>query len=172
MNNDATQSIVLIIILLVSLLVIFVPLLLFLGYVFYQTSKRKRIREKMLVAHQQLVGNRHWLPARYASAPRYNSWFKIFPWEGAGILVLAPGGVLFLGETNGGSPVNVQFAPANARLKWIGKSPFPNGAVSWFEFILTDRKEYFSSETGAFVFGSHRSTKELFDEANKSFSGG
>jgi len=67
--------------------------------------------------------------------------------------------------------VNVQFAPANSTINWIGKSPFPNGAVSWFSFTLTDRKEYFSSETGAFVFGSHRSTKELYDEANQSFIG-
>jgi hypothetical protein len=172
MSNDDAHAILLIVILLVSLVVIFFPLLLFFIYVFYQKGKRKRIREKMLATHPQLVGNRRWRPARYASEPRYNSWFKIFPWEGAGILVLAPGSVLFLGETNAGSPVNVQFAPANSRLNWIGKSPFPNGAVSWFEFTLVDRKEYFSSETGVFVFGSHRSTKELFDEANKSFSGG
>ena len=172
MSNDDAQTIVIIVILIAALAIIFIPLLVFFIYVFYQTSKRKRIRERMLAAHPQLVGNRRWLPVRYASEPRYNSWFKIFPWEGAGILVLAPGSVLFLGETNSGGSVNVQFAPGNSRLNWIGKSPFPNGAVSWFEFILTDRKEYFSSETGAFVFGSHRSTKEIFDEANKSFGGG
>ena len=43
--------------------------------------------------------------------------------------------------------------------------------VSWFVFTMTNRKDYFSS-TGAFVFGSHRSTKQVFDEANRSFSGG
>jgi hypothetical protein len=172
MSNDDAQAVLLIVIVLVCLAVIFIPLLLFFVYVFYQSSKRKRIREKMLATHQLLVGNRRWLPVRYASEPRFKAWFKIFPWEGAGILVLAPGSVLFLGETNSGLPVNVQFAPANSSINWIGKSPFPNGAVSWFEFTMPDRKEYFSSETGAFVFGSHRSTKETFDEANKSFGGG
>jgi hypothetical protein len=171
MNNDGAQAILLIVILLVCLVLIFFPLGLFFIYVFFQTSKRKRICAKMLSAHRELVGNRRWLPARYASQPRYDSWFKIFPWEGAGILVLAPGSVLFLGETNSGTPVNVQFAPSNSTINWIGKSPFPNGAVSWFVFTLTNRREYFSSETGAFVFGSHRSTKELFDESNRSFSG-
>lgn len=171
MNNDDAQAILIIVILLVCLVLVFVPLALFFVYVFFQTSKRKRIREKMLSTHRELVGNRRWVPARYASQPRFDSWFKIFPWEGAGILVLATGSVLFLGETNSGSPVNVQFAPGNSTISWIGKSPFPNGAVSWFLFTLTDRKEYFSSETGAFVFGSHRSTKELFAEANKSFTG-
>jgi hypothetical protein len=170
MNDDQAQAIVAIILLLVVLGALFVPLTAFFVYVFFQTSKRKRIRERMLATHQQLVGNRRWYPARYASQTRYDSWFKIFPWEGAGILVLAPGSVLFLGETNSGAPVNVQFAPSNSTLEWIGKSPFPNGAVSWFVFRTPKGKDYFSSETGAFVFGSNRSTKEVFDEAYRSFS--
>jgi hypothetical protein len=172
MNDDAAQAIIAIVFLVVLLLAIFVPLGLFIGYVFFQSSKRKRIREKMLATHGELVSNRRWFPARYASQPRFDSWFKIFPWEGAGILVLAPGSVLFLGETNSGSPLNLQFAPTNSTLNWIGKTPFPNGAVSWFEFTLPRGKEYFSSETGAFIIGSHRSTKEVFDEASRSFSGG
>jgi len=169
-NNDA-QAIVAIVILLILLGAVFVPLALFMIYVFFQSNKRKRIREKMLAIHGELVGNRRWFPARYASQPRFDSWFKIFPWEGAGILVLAPGSILFLGETNSGSSVRFQFAPSNSTLTWIGKSPFPNGAVSWFVFSTANRKDYFSSETGAFVFGSQRSTREVFDEANKSFMG-
>jgi len=171
MSSDDGQTIILIVILLVCVAAIFVPLLLFFVYVFFVTSKRKRIRAKMLLTHQQLVGNRRWLPVRYASEPRFKSWFKIFPWEGAGILVLAPGSVLFLGEINSGAPVNIQFAPGNSSINWIGKSPFPNGAVSWFSFSMASGQEYFSSETGFFIFGSHRSTKELFDEANRSFAG-
>jgi hypothetical protein len=171
MSNDEGQAIVAVIIIFISLAAIFVPLALFFVYVFFITSKRKKIRAKMLATHQELVGSRRWLPARYASEPRFKSWFKIFPWEGAGILVLAPGSVLFLGEINSGLPVNIQFAPANSSINWIGKSPFPNGAVSWFSFTIAGHQEYFSSETGVFVFGSHRSTKELFDEAHRSFAG-
>jgi hypothetical protein len=170
MSNDA-QTIVLIVILLVALALFFIPFILFFVYVFFQTSKRKRIRERMLAANQQLVGTKRWLPVRYASEPRFKSWFKIFPWEGAGVLVLAPGSSLFLGETNSGAPVILQFAPGNSTINWIGKSPFPNGAVSWFQFTTATEKHFFSSETGAFVFGSHRSTKEIYDEASKGFAG-
>lgn len=169
MSNDGINAIIAIVFVLFCLAIILLPLGAFFVYVFFQTSKRKRIRERMLANHRELVGNRPWFPARYASQPRFDSWFKIFPWEGAGILVLAPGSVLFLGETNSGEPVNVQFAPSNSALSWIGKTPFPNGAVSWFMFTMANRKDYFSSETGAFVFGSHKSTKQLFDEANASF---
>jgi len=171
MNNDSFDAIITVVVLLLCLAAVFVPLTCFMIYVFFQSNKRKKIRERMLGNNRELVGNRQWFPARYASKSRYDSWWKIFPWEGAGIMILAPGSVLFLGETNSGLPINVQFAPSNSRLEWIGKSPFPNGAVSWFVFTMADRKDYFSSETGPFVFGSHRSTKQLYDEAARSFSG-
>ncbi len=86
-------------------------------------------------------------------------------------MVYSPGNVVFLGETNAGVPVNFQFAPTNSHLNWIGKAPFPNGAISWFSFDIAYGREYFSSETGPFIFGSHSSTKVAFDEAWKSFNG-
>ena len=171
MNSADTQRIILIAILLIGLALFFIPFIGFFIYVFFQTSKRKRIRERVLAANQQLVGTKPCLPVRYASEPRYKSWFKIFPWAGAGVLVLTPGSSLFLGETNSGNSVVLQFAPGNSTINWIGKSPFPNGAVSWFQFTTTTEKHFFSSETGAFVFGSHRSTKEIFDQASRSFTG-
>jgi len=170
MDNDAAQTIVIIIALLIGLAAIFGPLALFFVYVFFQTSKRKKIRQRMLSTQAQFVGSHPWLPVRYASEPRFKAWFKIFPWEGAGILVLTPGSVTFLGETNSGTGMNMQFAPGNSTVNWIGKAPFPNGAVSWFDFSTASGKHYFSSETGVFVFGSHRSTKELFDQASRSFA--
>ena len=172
MDTDQAQTLITVVILLFALAALFIPLLLFFGYVFFQTSKRKSIKQRILAAQPQLVGNHRWLPVRYASEARFKSWFKIFPWEGAGILLLAPGSVTFLGETNSGTPVHLQFAPGNSTVNWIGKAPFPNGAISWFDFATASGKHYFSSETGFFVFGSHRSTKELFDEAGKSFAGG
>ena len=171
MSNDETQAVVAIVILLFALAAFLIPLLLFFIYVFFQTSKRKRIRQRMLSSQTEMIGQRSWAPVRYASAARFKSWFKIFPWEGAGILVMAPGSVLFLGETNSGQPVTVQFSPADSTLNWIGKTPFPNGAVSWFDFTNASGKHYFSSETGAFIFGSNRSTKEVFDQASRSFAG-
>src|ERR1700730_10428436 len=104
MNSDDTQTIITVIVLLFALAALFIPLLLFFVYVFYQTSKRRSIRQRMLSTQPQLVGNRRWLPVRYASEPRFKSWFKIFPWEGAGILVLTPGSLNFLGETYSGPP--------------------------------------------------------------------
>jgi hypothetical protein len=115
-----------------------------------------------------VIGNKAWFPVRYASEPRFKSFFKIFPWEGAGILVTAPGSALFLGQTSSGQ-VNLQFAAGNSTVNWLGKAPWPNGAVSWFYFATIAEKQYFSSETGVMVFGSHKSTKAIYDEVSKSF---
>jgi hypothetical protein len=169
MNDDAAQAIVIAITLVAIVALIFIPLGAFFGYAFYQKTKRNSIREKLLSEQQQLIGGNRWFPVRYASELRFKDIFKIFPWEGAGIIVVAPGSVIFLGQTNAGSPVMLQFAPANSILNWLGKAPWPNGAVSWFYFETPAVKHYFSSETGVLVFGSHKSTKAIYDEAAQNF---
>lgn len=169
MDNDSAQAILLAIVLIVILAAVFVPVGAFYAYAFYQKSKRSRIRETVLREQQQLVGSHRWFPVRYASEIRFKAPFKIFPWEGAGIIVIAPGNVLFLGQTNSGSPLRLQFAPGNSTLMWQGKAAWPNGAVSWFYFETPAVKHYFSSETGVLVFGSHKSTKAIYDEAAQNF---
>jgi hypothetical protein len=169
MNNEDAQAIFFVIVLLVVLAITFVPFALFIGYVFLQKQKRDRIRTTLLRDHGQLIGNHKWLAVRYASESRFKALFKIFPWEGAGVLVNAPGSALFLGQMFSGPPVMLQFAPANSTLSWLGKAPWPNGAVSWFYFTRANEKHYFSSETGVLVFGSHKSTKAIYDEANYTF---
>ncbi len=169
MDDGSAQAILLVIVLLLILAAVFVPVGGFYAYAFYQKSKRNRIRETALREQQQLVAGHRWFPVRYASEIRFKAPFKIFPWEGAGIIVIAPGSVMFLGQTNSGTPVRLQFAPGNSRLTWLGKAPWPNGAVSWFYFETPAVKHYFSSETGILVFGSHKSTKAIYDEAAQNF---
>ncbi|MFN2529713.1 MAG: hypothetical protein ABR555_00300, partial [Pyrinomonadaceae bacterium] len=107
---------------------------------------------------------------RYSSQARFKVWWKIFPWEGAGILVTRPGSVSFVGEIFSGSPLSLQFDSSNSQVKWLGKCPWPNGAVSWFELDTQGNKHYFTSETGAFIFGSHQSTRAAFDKAQQSLA--
>src|SRR5712671_3152706 len=169
MNNEGLQSIVTIVVVVVVLTIALIPVVALLIYVVYQNEKRKKIRARILSARGDLIGNKRWLPARYASEPRFNAWFKIFPWEGAGIMVVVTGSVLFLGETFSGTPLTLQFSPGNSSINWLGKCPWPNGAVSWLRFDTAGEKHYFSSETGPLVFGSHKSTKALYDEASRYF---
>jgi hypothetical protein len=41
--------------------------------------------------------------------------------------------------------------------------------VSWLRFDTANEKHYFSSETGVTIFGSHGTTKAIYDEANRCF---
>jgi hypothetical protein len=169
MDNESIQAIIVIIMVLLFIGIGLSPVIALWVYVFYQNGKRKRIREGILANRADLIGNKRWFPARYASGPRFDSWFKILPWDSAGVMVVAPGSVLFIGETFSGNPLTLQFAPVNSRLIWMGKCPWPNGAVSWLRFDAGDQRHYFSSETGIFIFGSHGSTKAIYDEANQNF---
>jgi len=171
LTQERLQTIVTIVVMVVVLAIALSPVIALLIYVVYQNGKRKKIRNRILSARRDLIRNKRWLPARYASEPRFNAWFKIFPWEGAGIVVVVTGSVLFLGETFSGTPLTLQFSPGNSRINWLGKCPWPNGAVSWLRFDTASEKHYFSSETGPLVFGSHKSTKALYDEANRYFGG-
>jgi hypothetical protein len=170
MDENSLQAIIGVIALLALLALIFIPVALFLGYAFFQKGKRNQIRQTILRERQQLIGNHRWFPIRYASERRFKEFFKIFPWEGAGIIVVSPGSVLFFGQKFSGEPETLQFAPGNSALTWLGKAPWPNGAVSWFYFTTAHEKYYFSSETGLLVFGSNKSTRTIYEAAGQSFS--
>jgi hypothetical protein len=168
--EDNLNAILEIIGLLIFLGILMIPFLAFFVYVFFQNSKRKRIRQRTASSYGQMIGNSRTVAVRYASEPRFRSWWKIFPWEGAGLLVPAAGVVTFVGEQLNGSPINLQFARNTTQATWLGKCPWPNGAVSWFALDTQGQKHYFTSETGPFVFGSNNSTKAAFDDCSSSFT--
>lgn len=169
MNEGSFEAIVAVIVVVVLVAAVLTPVIAIWILVFYQNSKRKKIVQRILASRADVIGNKRWFPARYASQTRFDSLFKFFPWDGAGVVIVVPGSVLFLGETMSGSPLSLQFAPGNSRINWLGKCPWPNGMVSWLRFDTADQKHYFSSETGVMIFGSHDTTKAIYDEANRNF---
>ena len=169
MDEDALQAIVAIIIIVALIAIIVLPILAIWIYIFYQNSKRKKIVQRILASRADLIGSKRWFPVRYASQQKFDTFLKFFPWDGAGVMIVVPGSVLFLGETMSGSPLTLQFAPGNSRINWLGKCPWPNGMLSWLRFDTADQKHYFSSETGVMIFGSHQTTKAIYDEANRNF---
>ena len=168
MSNDDSAIFAIVVVIFVILIVL-TPVIIIYVSAFYQNSKRKKVYARILANQADLIGNNPRFPVRYASQRRFDAMFKLFPWESAGILVAAPTSVLFLGETSTGAPITLQFAPSTARINWLGKCPWPNGAVSWLCFDTAHGKHYFSAETGVLIFGSHASTKAIYDEANRHF---
>src|SRR6266705_3846661 len=111
MKSDDFQTIVGILIGLFTIGIIMVPVVALWVYIILQNGKRKRIRERILAVHANLVGNKRWFPVRYASQPRFDAMLKILPWDTAGILIVAPGSVLFLGGHRASATKTRQFAP-------------------------------------------------------------
>ena len=91
MNNEDAQAILSAIFLLALLAIVFIPFAVFIGYTLFQKQKRDRTRAAILRVHQQVIGNNRYVPVRYASERRFKEFFKIFPWEAAGILGDCPG---------------------------------------------------------------------------------
>src|SRR6185295_14329427 len=119
MDDTDIQAIIAVLFAIGLLAIILIPFGAFLIYTVYQKMKRDRIRKAILNERQQVIGSNRWFPVRYASEPRFNAFFKIFPWESAGILVTVPGSVLFFGQTPSGQPLALQFAPGNSTVVWL-----------------------------------------------------
>src|SRR5947208_3377485 len=112
--DNSVETIIEVVASLIFVGVMLVPFLAFFVYVFYQTSKRKKIRSRAQDAYGHVIGSSRSFPVRYASEPRFRSWLKVFPWEGTGLMVPVHGVVTFVGEKLSGTPLNLQFGPANS----------------------------------------------------------
>lgn len=160
--DDSLSQIITVVLLFVFLGMLLVPFALFFVYVGFQNRKRKRIRERVLASDARLASNPLRLPARHASRARFKTFFKILPWESAGLIFVAPEGITYAGELMSGAPFSLSFRPEQVR--WLGKQAFPNGAVSWFEVVTPAGSHYFTSETGFFILGSDRTTRAICDQ--------
>jgi len=156
--DDTTSAIIEILFGLLALGAMMIPVLGFFVFVGFQNSKRKRIREKILAANPGIGEH---FPVRYASRERFDAFLKIFPWDSAGIIFRAPQGIVFLGEQMSGNPIVLQFSPES--VQWIGRAPWPNGAVSWFSAAVPGTTHYFTSETGFFIVGSKSGTNQIYE---------
>jgi hypothetical protein len=157
----ASEDLIGLVIFLLFIGVAFSPVLLFFCYVFFQNFKRKGIYQKLSAANQSLAPNSRVHFVRYATQAKYDSWLKIFPWNGAGVMYCQRGRVLFAGQLLSGSPLQMEFNIQNSRASWEGLDPLKNGVVSWVFFETANGRQYFTSETGPFVFGSKKSTERL-----------
>jgi len=138
---------------------VFILLIVYLAYVGAQTRKRKKI-QSMLMAAPTTDGTRQF-PIRWAGSKGFNSWLKVFPWEGSGVLRLTPAGVELDGATNGGKPLAVRIS-TDAEAHWVGRA-FKNGATAWFKVVDGGEEHYFTSETGNTIANTGRDTQAIFE---------
>ena len=87
--------------------------------IYCSMSHRTRPREKEAV----------FIRVRYASECRFKKVWKIFPWEGAGLLRLHGDAVSFLGEFLTGEPIELPFERSTSEVSYVGRRWWPNGAL-------------------------------------------
>jgi hypothetical protein len=105
---------------------------------------------------------------RYSNSDRFNSFWKFFPWEGAGWITLKRGELIFLSEHNQDVVVK-KFPKKRASVEWVGMHLMRNAALSWFRIDIDERSYYFTSETGVTVFGSKKGTRKIYEMIRKHY---
>ena len=151
----------------VGFLIGFVPVM---TYARYKYWKRKKIQEDMVKRKADILESGHWFPVRYSSDDRFHSWFKSFPWEGTGILFMNKERVVFFGDLEEWKHIESIFTPENSRVEWIGRSIWLNGLASWVAITRYGKRHYFTSETGTTIYGSRKTTQEIYDKLKKVYS--
>lgn len=134
-----------------------------------RSAARRRIRDIELLRHKLTQGEGvTWsVPVRYASPRRFRSWWKFFPWEGHGLLCVRQPDLLFFGCSKARCCIRFTVPRDEVRVQWIGRKFWPNGAISWFTLSANEQSHYFTSDTGTWVFGSKRTTEDIFQKLSK-----
>jgi hypothetical protein len=123
--------------------------------IWYVTKKAQSRRELLEELKLQHADGCEAIEVRYSTEARFPRIWKVFPWEGVGILVKSRHGIVFHGRSVlEAMDWQIEFEGTEF-FQYIGRVLWPNGGLAW---IMAKAKDgtvhYFSSETGAFVFGS------------------
>jgi len=127
-----------------------------------KSQRRKKFYSEMMHRFQHYYTSAVPVKVRYCSQKRYEKLLKLFPWEAAGIMFLMPEQIQVHLTGAKKKHLHFQYSPLDYGIEWAGRDFWRNGPVSWV--LLVSRsgdKHYFTSETGAFVFGSKGSTVSL-----------
>ena len=103
---------------------------------------------------------------RYCSESRFRSWWKFFPWEGVGKLVVDQNNLVFEGLPNDGESFIVH-VPIEQLELYGRQSWFRNGFLPWLLLKNKPSDYYLCVETGPWIFGAGAKTRELLKSINQ-----
>ena len=136
----------------------------------YRAGKRKKVQEDIVKKKGDMLEQGRWFPVRYSSEAQFRPLLKSSLWEGTGNLFINDTRAIFFGDLDEWKNIESVFAPENSRIKWIGRNVWRYGFAFWFKIRRHYEKHYFTSETGAALRGSEKTTQEIYDELRKVFS--
>jgi hypothetical protein len=97
---------------------------------------------------------------RYCTRSRFQRWWKFFPWEGVGMLSFRGQDLVFDARSNNGDSFTVRTSVHgllfHGRRNW-----FRNGLLPWLLLKSDSGDYYLCVETGPFIFGAGKRTRDL-----------
>jgi hypothetical protein len=97
---------------------------------------------------------------RYCSTIRFQRWWKFFPWEGVGMLSFRGQDLIFEARSNKGNSFTVR-TPVHGLHFHGRRNWFRNGLLPWLLLKSDSGDYYLCVETGPFIFGAGRRTRDL-----------
>ena len=129
------------------------------------SAKRKKFQRMIAETKSDLLSRGRHFPVRYASSRKYHRFFKFYPWETTGVIYADDKEIIFYAaKIQGERNVELHFRRGEVSMQYVGtENFFTNGFTEWFFLKTYDEKHYFTSETGATIFKSGSSTREIFN---------
>lgn len=138
-------------------------------FIIIHARKKSKERDKALRLKLNKYIGKTTFPIRYASQKRFSKFWKFFPWDSSGVLVVDGNIIRCDLSAPPGGIRSIELELKDISPLWLGRKHwFKNSVASWF--VIEDhleQKHYFTSETGTYIFGSKRTTKEILEELKK-----
>ncbi len=149
---------------LLGLFVTVVPILLIVHYLMNKNYKKRiRYQEAILEANKENLKDYTWFRVRYSSDKKFKKFWKNLLWEGTGVLYINTSKAVCIMKLFSGEELRLEFDTKDTKISWIGKkSTMSHDQQQWFSVDLNNKTYYFTSETGVLVFGSKRTTEDIY----------
>lgn len=126
-------------------------------------QRRSQIRNDLLAQHTVAYPQARWFPVQSCHQAHFSSGWKRRIWQDVGILLVVDRQAHFYSESRPQIPLRIDLSN-RAGLKWVGRAFWPNGLYHWFSAEVADGVQYFTSETGLWVFSSRARTEAVYTE--------
>lgn len=155
------------ILLLINIATVVGPLL----YMRWKTQRERQTQEAILRQNADRLKHGAWFRVRHASKSRFDTVWKLVPWDAAGILLVEADAVTLYRHKASGHTEELVFTPDNTRAEWIDTRLWPNGKLKWFMLNRDGQQHYFTSDTGMTTSNSDPSSRDIYVRTQMTLAG-
>jgi hypothetical protein len=134
-------------------------------YAVILANRRKRYISKLFDEYSSVKKDMRCFSVRYYSEKKLKKVFKIYPWEGYGVLCMEDDNILYHG-IKGKKELKISYPISKTKVDWVGKINV-NGPLFWFSVSDSVRTSFFTSETGASFLNSEKLTRKIYAQIKK-----